>query len=261
MTTTSMDAPLTRRGLLRLGMLAGVGTAVLPSLYADKAWADEPNPDCPFCNTERPTTPHDAFQALVAGNERWATETQTHPGQDAARRTCIANVNCPQTPFAAILSCVDSRVPPELLFDQGIGDLFIARVAGNSVVPILQDSLDYGTHHLGALLLFVLGHSRCGAAEAATESFIRDPSHPKPDFAFEPPIYPAVAVARKIVAEQGGDPNDPKQVTPVTINEHVILTVKHLASTHPFKELIEHGDLLVKGGRYDIATQQVVILI
>lgn len=253
-------SPMTRRGLLRLGMLASVGTAVSPSLYLDEALAEAPKPGCGHCNVERPGTPHDALQALIDGNNRWARRVPMHPGEDANRRSCAANVSCSQTPFAAILSCVDSRVPPELLFDQGIGDLFIARVAGNSVVPILEDSLNYGTHHLGALLLLVLGHSSCGAVDAATESYLHNPSHPKPHFAFEPPIYPAVAAARSIIMNRGGNPNDPGQVAPVAIDQHVRQTVQHLASTQPFKELVEHGKLLVKGGRYDLSTQKVTIL-
>lgn len=257
----STDAPLTRRGLLRLGMLATVGTAVLPSLCLDEVQAEAPKPGCAYCNTERPTTPEGALHALIEGNNRWARNEQVHPGEGSDRRNCSANVSCPQTPFAALLSCVDSRVPPELLFDQGIGDLFIARVAGNSVVPILEDSLNYGTKYLGALVLFVLGHSSCGAAEAATESYIRNPSHPTPDFAFEHPIYPAVASARRIVMSRGGNPNDPEQVLPLTINQHIIQTVRYLASTQPFKNLIEQDKLLVKGGRYDLSTQKVVVLV
>jgi carbonic anhydrase len=245
----SMGAPLTRRGLLRLGMLASVGTAVLPSFYADEALAEAPKPGCEYCNVERPGTPTGALQALIDGNNRWARNEPVHPGEDADRRRCAANVSCPQTPFAAILSCVDSRVPPELLFDQGIGDLFIGRVAGNSVVPILEDSLNYGTHHLGALLLFVLGHSSCGAVDAATDSYLHNPSHPKPHFAFEPPIYPAVAAARSIILNRGGNPNDPRQVAPVAINQHVRQTVRCLASIQPFKELIHHGKLLVTSGQ------------
>ena len=254
-------SPITRRGLLKLGALAGAGAAVLPSLYLDEARAEEPKPGCEFCNAERPRNPEGALRALMEGNGRWARNEQAHPGEGADRRKCTANVSCPQTPFAAILSCVDSRVPPELLFDQGIGDLFVARVAGNSVVPILEDSLNYGTHHLGALVLFVLGHSSCGAIDAATDSFLQNPSHPKPHFAFEPPLYPAVASARTIVMNRGGNANDPKQVAPVAINQHVVMTVRHLASTQPFKHLIDEGKLLVKGGRYDLSSQRVVSLV
>jgi len=254
--STAMDSLITRRGLLRLGALAGIGTAVFPSLHVDEAWAAT-KPVCKDCNPKRPKTPTGALQALMVGNERWASGDQKHPGEDRARRTCSANVKCSQRPFAVILSCIDSRVPPELLFDQGIGDLFPGRVAGNSVVPIIRDSLRYGTQDLGALVLFVLGHSNCGAVMASVGSYIN--SEP-PDFAFEAPIYPAVKAARKIIRRQGGNPNDPAQVAPVATDQHVILTVQELSSSEPFSTLVRKGALLVKGGRYDLDTQKVIIL-
>lgn len=184
--SNSIESPITRRRLLRFGVLAGVGAAVAQSLHAVRSSAGPPPEATPTpqtcmpCNPTRPEDPNSAFQALVDGNTRWANELQQHPGEDAARRTCNANPDCKQMPFAALLSCVDSRVPPELLFDQGIGDLFIARVAGNSVVPITQDSLAYGTASLHALVLFVMGHSLCGAVMAAVDSFLRNPHHPSP---------------------------------------------------------------------------------
>ena len=257
-TATDSISIITRRGLLiRLGALIGVGAAVLRSLHLDEAGAAT-KPPCLPCNPERPETPNEALEALMKGNADWASGNQVHPGEDSARRACSANVECSQRPFAAILLCVDSRVPPELLFDQGIGDLFPARVAGNSVVEILEDSLRYGTENLGALVLFVLGHSNCGAVMASVRSFIN--SEP-PEFAFEAPIYPAVAAARKIVRKQGGNPDDPAQVDPVAIDQHVILTVQQLGKTDPFRRLVKQGKLLVTGGRYDLDTQKVTILI
>ena len=255
--SATMDSLFTRRGLLRLGALAGIGTAVFPSLQLNQAWAAT-KPVCKDCNPERPTTPIGALQALMDGNERWASGDQMHPGEDRARRKCSANVKCSQRPFAAILLCIDSRVPPELLFDQGIGDLFPGGVAGNSVVPIFRDSLRFGTQGLGALVLFVLGHSNCGAVIASVGSYLN--SEP-PEFAFEAPIYPAVKAARKIIRNQGGNPNDPAQVAPVAIDQHVILTVQELSSSKPFSTLVHEGKLLVKGGRYDLDTQKVIILV
>ena len=107
------------------------------------------------CNPGAPTTPAAALQALMDGNQDWASGNPQHPGLDAARRACLATN--PQTPFASILSCSDSRCPPELLFDQGLGDIFVARVAGNTASGRLIDSLLFGTENLGSRLLFVLG--------------------------------------------------------------------------------------------------------
>lgn len=263
---TATESLISRRHLLRLGVLAGVGAPILATIPFGlvRAAGDV------YCNPSRPSTPQAALDALIAGNKHWADEDQTHPGEDKTRRDCLDEHH--QTPFAAILSCVDSRVPPELLFDQGLGDLFPARVAGNSVVPILEDSLRYGTEHLGAQVLFVLGHSKCGAVDAAVKFYLnyvrmfgRDPDPAdlslSPDFIFILPILPAVKAARKIVKKQGGDPNDVDQVNPVAIDQHVILTGQYLLARNPFRHLIKKGKLLVKGGRYDLDTQLVNILL
>jgi carbonic anhydrase len=274
------ESKISRRHLLRLGALTSVGMAVLTSSRGNGADAGPelsrprptPTPTATpvYCNSQRPMTPAEALVVLVEGNERWATGKQTHPGEDEARRTC--NAKNPQTPFAALLACIDSRVPPELVFDQGVGDLFPARVAGNSVVPILEDSLRFGTEVLKASLLFVLGHSSCGAVIAATEYFLdhlsqfsSEPLSPNvslpPAFVFIEPILPAVKAARKIVKKRGGDPNSVSQVAPVATDQHVILTVQYLLSRQPFKRLVKDGKLLVKGGRYDLGTQEVTILV
>jgi carbonic anhydrase len=275
------QSDVTRRDLLQLGALSGLATVLLPSLLGESAKASQIS-----CN-DRPTDPTSAFNALLRGNSRWAKREQKHPGEGKEIRRCLANNS--QTPFAAILACVDSRVPPELIFDRGLGDLFTARVAGNSVVPILEDSLRYGTENLGALVLLVLGHSDCGAVKAAVQFYLRNAEHfpfeadfpeassgefegslqagfdwsifPRPEFAFIPPILPAVRVARKIVKEEGGDPNDHAQVTPVAIDQHVILTAQKLSSRQPFKDLVNKNKLLVTGGRYDLNNQLVTMLL
>jgi len=270
--------PVTRRELLRLGTLTVVGAAALAGFGVKPSDASGPT----YCNSDRPTTPSDALNALLGsydgtmGNVLWAGTTTTPPGTtppglDTGRRDCVAVAGQAQTPYAAILSCVDSRVPPEDLFYAGVGDLFVARVAGNSVVPILQDSLRYGTDNLGALVLFVLGHSNCGAVSAAVSYYLEhiarsssESSVPEvfsphfhisdPDFAFIPPILPAVKVARKIVRKAGGNPDDPNQVIPVATNQHVILTVEYLSSQKPFNRLIRDNKLIVTGGVYNLAS-------
>jgi len=232
---------ISRRNLLRMGALAGLATMIAPTRTAQSQVV---------CNPDRPATPADALAALVAGNARWASGTQLHPGEDADRRTCVA-INS-QTPFAAILSCSDSRVPPELIFDQGLGDLFVARVAGNTASGKLTESLLFGTHNLGAPLLFVMGHSSCGAAITAVNHY------PKHALEFVRLIFPAVKAARKIVRKNGGDPNDPSQVIPVATDQNVLLVVKRLRKE--FRDLIDQGNLAVAGGRYDLSNQQVTVL-
>jgi carbonic anhydrase len=107
-----------------------------------------------------------ALKNLLEGNKRFISENQSHPNQTPKRRLEITSG---QLPFAAILGCSDSRVPPELIFDQGLGDLFIIRIAGNLIDEMVLGSLEYAAVHLTIPLIMVLGHSQCGAVHAATE--------------------------------------------------------------------------------------------
>ncbi len=114
--------------------------------------------------------PLEALTRLSAGNARFATGQRNRSAlasDDAAERSALAGG---QQPFAAILTCADSRVPPELLFDQSLGDLFVVRNAGNVAEPVGGGSLEYAIEHLGVRLVIVLGHGSCGAVKAVTGS-------------------------------------------------------------------------------------------
>ncbi len=246
------SSQIDRRKLLRLGAFTGLAAVLSPVLQSDQAHADlspevfcneHPRPGC-FCNENRPTSAADALQALTEGNERWAAFDQTHPGEDEERRKCVADHG--QTPYAAIISCSDSRVPPELVFDQGIGDLFVARVAGNVATGTLAESLYYGTSVLGARILFVMGHSDCGAVKEAVKYF--PGTH---DLEFVRLIRPAVVRARQIV----GSPYPDAKVVPEAIRQNVLLGVRALRKDPLFK------DLLIAGGVYDLKTSRVNIVI
>ena len=126
------------------------------------AWVQEP--------TTGPAA-DDALAKLMAGNRRYVRHKEQHPDQSLARRK---ELEAGQHPFAVILSCADSRVPPELLFDQGLGDLFVVRVAGNIVDDAVLGSIEYAVEHLGAKLVMVLGHEKCGAVSAAVEGGIAE---------------------------------------------------------------------------------------
>ena len=240
MLTSFAKWPISRRNLLRGCAVTGLATALSPALGLDQ----ESTSECPKHCKEYPApdTPAKALRALIKGNERWATFTQCHPHEDLARRMSVVKG---QSPFAAILSCSDSRVPPELVFDQGIGDLFVARVAGNCAEGTLTESLYYGTkeQYLGALILFVLGHSDCGAVKAAISSY------PGASFEFAELIYPAVAAAIRL----GGNPDDLKTFIPLVTEQNVILGVQVL------KDDPELEGLLITGGVYDLATSRVNI--
>jgi carbonic anhydrase len=111
-------------------------------------------------------TPDQALQRLVTGNRRYVSGQALHPNQTAERRLELVSG---QAPFAAVLACADSRVPPEVFCDQGLGDLFVVRNAGNVVDDVVLGSLEYAVEHLGAPLLVVVGHTRCGAVTAAVQ--------------------------------------------------------------------------------------------
>ena len=116
--------------------------------------------------------PDDALARLKEGNARYVKGRLKHPNGAPKRRTEVAQK---QKPFAIVLSCADSRVPPELVFDQGIGDLFVVRTAGQAIGDIEFASIEYAVEHLGASMIMVLGHERCGAVKATVETL-----HPPP---------------------------------------------------------------------------------
>ncbi|MEU9130673.1 carbonic anhydrase [Kitasatospora sp. NPDC048540] len=115
-------------------------------------------------------TPQNAFETLLAGNRRFVAGASEHPNQDAARRTETAPA---QSPFAVLFGCSDSRLAAEIIFDRGLGDLFVVRMAGHVLGPEVLGSVEYGVSVLGSPLVVVLGHDACGAV-AATRAAIAD---------------------------------------------------------------------------------------
>ncbi|MFD0476062.1 carbonic anhydrase [Nonomuraea thailandensis] len=117
-----------------------------------------------------PRTPEAAYDRLMAGNGRWVSNELRHPDRDPTRRQLLATS---QQPYGAVLSCIDSRVPPELVFDTGLGDLFVMRSGGAALGPVITGSVEYGPMTSGTPLIVVLGHQRCGAVSAAYQA-LRD---------------------------------------------------------------------------------------
>ncbi len=146
---------VSRRDVLRLsaGALAG--------MLAPQALAQEPSAPV----FKKPGTPAEAVELLMAGNRRYGSSDLTSFAAD--RAILRAHSEQSQEPFAGILSCADSRVPPEILFDQPLGHLFVVRVAGNIAAPDTIASLEYGAAVLGIKTIMVLGHTNCGAVKAA----------------------------------------------------------------------------------------------
>src|SRR5215218_7417660 len=111
--------------------------------------------------------PADALKAIMEGNARFVAAKAAYPHQTVEQRTSVAGG---QHPIAVVLSCSDSRVPPELVFDQGLGDLFVVRVAGNVADDAVIASIEYAVEHLGPTLVVVLGHEKCGAVAATLDA-------------------------------------------------------------------------------------------
>jgi carbonic anhydrase len=185
-----------------------------------------------------------ALQRLLDGNARFAAGKMEHPRQTPARRGEIADR---QYPFAVILGCSDSRTAPEILFDQGLGDLFVVRVAGNLVDPLVLESLAFPVTILQTRLLIVMGHRRCGAIQAAVESYGESDEDPGPMLR---ELRPAVAAAKSM-------PGDPFENA---ARENVKLVVKELAREGPLAAMIASGELKVVGAVYDLDTGKVALL-
>ncbi|OGV74720.1 MAG: carbonic anhydrase [Lentisphaerae bacterium RIFOXYB12_FULL_65_16] len=183
-------------------------------------------------------------QRLMDGNTRYAGACLSHPNQTEQRRTELAQG---QHPFAAIVSCADSRVPPEILFDQGLGDLFVIRLAGNIMDDAALASLEYAVDHLGVRYIMILGHERCGAVEATIQGG-ETPGHIG---SLIKAIQPAVDNAKN----QPGDPLDN------AVRANVAMVVQQVKSSPPIlEELAKKGDLTVLGARYDLDDGRVTIL-
>lgn len=116
-------------------------------------------------------SPSEALDRLSEGNLRYVQDRLLHPDRNTERREAVSSK---QNPFAVIVGCSDSRVPPEIVFDQGVGDLFVVRVAGNVVGPVELDSIEYAIKYLGASLVVILGHERCGAVQAVVNGQTAD---------------------------------------------------------------------------------------
>jgi carbonic anhydrase len=183
--------------------------------------------------------PAEALARLKAGNQRFIAGKLQHPHQNPKRRTELATS---QRPFAIVLGCADSRTSPEVLFDQGLGDLFVVRVAGNILDDHILGSIEYAVEHLGAQLIVVLGHQRCGAVQAAKETLDSKAEAPAHINSIVTSIQPAVEATRGADLE-------------ATIKANTDNVVQSLRSSEPvLKKEIEAGSITVLGAYYDLDT-------
>ena len=194
-------------------------------------------------HAEGAMTPEAAMARLVAGNARYAAGKPTRTNLDARRRTEVA---AGQHPIAAILACADSRVAPEIVFDQGLGDLFVCRVAGNIVDDAVLASLEYSVIHLGASLIMVLGHERCGAVKATVDALAGhgDPADEGTRIAS---LANAIAPAVKAAPAGAVDLVD----TVVSLNvAHAAAEI--FAGSPPLRARVLAGKLKIVAARYDL---------
>ncbi len=219
---------------MKRGIAVGIGLIVLVS-FSGRA----------LVATEGSAAAGDvAQQTLMDGNKRYVDAGPLHPNQTAERRAEVAKG---QHPFAVIVSCADSRVPPEVLFDQGLGDLFVIRLAGNILDDAALGSIEYAVEHLGVRYIMVLGHERCGAVEAAVKGG-KAPGHIG---SLIKAIQPAVDKAR----------NEPGELLDNAVRANVARVVQQVKSSAPIlKESVRKGDLTVVGARYDLEDGVVAIL-
>lgn len=196
----------------------------------------------------KPTVSADeAIRLLTAGNERFAAGKPQRPNSDLDRVRSTAKNG--QTPFATVLSCADSRVPVEAVFDRGIGDLFVVRVAGNVADPGTLGSMEYAAEHLGTPLIVVLGHTHCGAVKAAMDGA---ELHGNLSTLIDS-IRPAVRKARAQHPEMAAE-----QLLDAAIAQNVRHQIDAAASKSPvLQQMVLHGKLKIVGAVYDIESGRV----
>ena len=248
------DETATRRGLLRWGALLG-GGALLSACGSDSVAVVPGAPGKPGKPPHRPeevTDPEQALQLLRAGNARFATAHARHPDATTAHRLHVAEG---QHPFAIVLSCADSRVPPELVFDQGLGDLFVVRTAGQVSAPSVLGSIQYGVEHLHVPLLVVLGHEKCGAVSATLEAVQKGsaPSGTAIDSLVEA-IRPA---AERALA---GTSTDETHRLAEAVRFNVADEVAALAADPLLAAAVTAGHLRIVGATYDLHDGTVAFL-
>ncbi|MEU0203321.1 MULTISPECIES: carbonic anhydrase [unclassified Streptomyces] len=191
----------------------------------------------------RPATPGEALKELAAGNRRWRDYRERHPHEDPEIRRTLTTA---QHPFAVVLGCIDSRVPPELVFDQGLGDLMTVRTAGEVLDEAVLGSVAYGVLELGIPLVVVLGHQSCGAVRAAVEaeeSGGRLPAHIQ---------YLADQISPAIDHGKEGDAR-----IDATVDANVRLVRARLAAEPDLAAKVDTGRLAIVGARYELSTQAV----
>ena len=201
-------------------------------------------PDLP--RTNRPQTPAQAWEAMLEGNQRFVTDNPSHVRQDFGLRTELAKE---QKPFAALFGCSDSRLSAEIIFDVGLGDLFVVRNAGQVIAETILGSLEYAVEVLGVPLILVLGHDECGAIRATMNS-TEGQIMPQGEF-----IHNLVErITPTVLAAKANGLNEIDQITALHIKD----TINELiARSSLIAERIESGKLAVVGANYKLTLGEI----
>jgi carbonic anhydrase len=218
------------------------GMALVAAVMGSASWSVQS--DRAIAASLEPPSPDAALKRLMDGNQRFVQQKSKHPDQSRSR---IKEVAQAQHPFATVLSCADSRVTPEILFDEGIGDLFDIRVAGNIVTPEVLGSLEYAVAILGTPVMMVLGHERCGAVTAAVQGE-RLPGH----------IGSFVKAIKPVISKTKGQPGDPVDNAVIANVQYQIEKLKRTSAILSGRS--QEGKLKIVGGRYDLDTGEVTLI-
>jgi len=205
-------------------------------------------------NENRKPNPEDVLKLLAEGNERFAAGKATHPHADADRLALAGSRNQKDYAYATVISCSDSRVPVELIFDAGIMDIFVIRVAGNVCNTDEIGSIEYGLAHVKTPVLVVLGHTQCGAVTAVTHALQGKGHALERNIApLVKPIIPAVKRAMTVREDLQGD-----HLIPLAIEENVWQGITDLFLKSPVtRDLVRKGAAKVVGAIYDVKSGQV----
>ena len=237
-------SPISRRKLLQFSAFA-LGTGIASKATNSQAVSDSKiKTTVALENSNENATPDLVLEELLAGNQRFVENETEAPNQDRER---LKEVSTEQKPLVSILSCSDSRVPLSVIFDRGIGDLFVVRDAGNIATPEEIGSIEYGAFILETPIVMVRGHEKCGAVQAALAG------RPLPGQigSIVAAIQPAIERDRQ---------NDSEEFYVETIKRNVMLQRKTIENSPLLEELVQQGKLKIVGAYYSLKTGKVSII-
>ena len=258
-----MSASITRRKMIRSGAgmaLVGPVAAPLAGLVAGCADDGSENTPASTATTEEPPklpaprNGDEALERLLEGNRRYRAGEDLHPDRDPVRRVELAEG---QEPFAVIVGCADSRVPPEVIFDEGLGKLFVVRIAGNTAVdPLVVGSVEYSIEHLGSVLVMILGHEGCGAVKGAVAVATEGAEEPGAIGEFIAPIVPVV---EGVLEDEPG--SSAEGLVAPSIRANVRKAVDDLAHADELiEEFVDSGEVKIVGAEYLLESGEVKLL-